>query len=113
MKRQTHSTAIRLVVPMLGFALALSACQKQEDQAGAEQQPPSLTERATELQEKAGETAAKAAEKTREAAAEAARKVGSAVETAGEKTREAGEAISDKALSQPEPMPPEENDGEQ
>jgi type IV secretory pathway TrbL component len=113
MKKQTHSTAIRLVVPVFGFALALSACQKQEDQAGAEQQPPSLTERAAELQEKAKETAAKTAEKTREAAAEAAQKVGSAVETAGEKTREAGEAISDKALSQPEPMPPKENGSDQ
>jgi ADP-ribosylglycohydrolase len=113
MKKQTHGTAIRLVAPVFGFALALSACQKQEDQAGAEQQPPSLTERAAELQEKAKETAAKTAEKTREAAAEAAQKVGSAVETAGEKTREAGEAISDKALSQPEPMPPKENGSDQ
>jgi len=112
MKKKAHSTATRLGVPVLGLALALSACQKQEDQSGAEQQTSPLAERATELQEKAEETATKAAEKTREAAAEAAQKVGSAVETAGEKTREAGEAISDKALSQPEPMPPKENGSE-
>ncbi len=90
MKKKAHSTATRLGVPVLGLALALSACQKQEDQSGAEQQTSPLAERATELQEKAEETATKAVEKT----------------------REAGEAISEKALSQPEPMPSEESDSE-
>lgn len=113
MKRKAYTRATRFYVPALTFALTLSACQKQEEQSGAEQQSPSLTERAAELQGKAEEAAATTAEKARGAAAEAKQKVETAVESAGEKTRQVGETITEKALSQPEPLPPTENDAEQ
>ncbi|HEX4880969.1 MAG TPA: hypothetical protein VFV18_01315 [Porticoccaceae bacterium] len=116
--------AIQLCAAAFAVTLTLSACQKQDDPAAPQQQTPSLTEHASSLQKKAEEklataaekaeaTATKAAEKSREVAAETAQKVGTAVETAGQKTREAGEVITDKALSQPERLPAQQEGNSQ
>ena len=107
----------------LALCLLLAACGKsEEERSSAEEDAPSMTERAANIQqkteqkvletaEKAEQAAIRAAEKTRKAAGEAAQKAGSATEAAGKKVQETGEVISGKALSQPERLPGEHPEG--
>lgn len=117
-------TTTGMCASALALCVLLAACGKSDEpRAPAEEDSPSLTERAADLQQKteqkiletaeqAEQTAIRAAETTREAAGEAARKAGAATEAAGRKVQETGEAISDKALSQPERLPGEDAQGD-
>lgn len=116
-------TTTGMCASALALCLLLAACGKSdEERSSAQEDAPSMTERAADMQqkteqkiletaEKAEQAAIRAAEKTRQAAGEAAQKAGSATEAAGKKVQETGEAISGKALSQPERLPGEDSQG--
>lgn len=107
----------------LALCLLLAACGKSdEERSSAQEDAPSMTERAADMQqkteqkiletaEKTEQAAIRAAAKTRQAAGEAAQQAGTATEAAGRKVQETGEAISGKALSQPERMRGEDSQG--
>lgn len=110
MRRTTTGTCASGLI----LCLLLAACGKpDEERSSAQQDAPSMTERAADMQQKterkiletaenAEQAAIRAADKTRQAAGEAAQQAGAASAAAGRKVQETGEAISGKALSQPE-----------
>lgn len=90
----------------LAIAAALSACQKQEE-------PKSIAEQAAEVQNAAEEKVTAAAKEAEETATKAMEQVDEAAKTTAEKARQAGEAITDKVLSEPEPLAPGEDSATQ